>query len=99
MKGVFLGQRRSLPLEPKARDASSSSRGAPRLSFPAWCKYLAELAAAKKMEVNIIKIKLINCGPPGVTDGTVTPDLNCRKLKTKCFLLENRQMCSNGETH
>ena len=48
------------------------SRGAPRLSFPAWCKYLAELAAAKKMEVNIVKIKLINCGPPGVTDATVT---------------------------
>jgi len=46
------------------------SKGAPRLSFPAWCKYLTEVAAAKKMEVKMIKVKLINCGPPGVTDGT-----------------------------
>merc|ERR1712079_970044 len=46
------------------------SKGVPRLSFPAWCKYLTEMASAKKMEVNLIKNKLINCGPPGVTDGT-----------------------------
>ena len=57
-------------------------RGVPRLSFPAWCKYLTEVASAKKMEVNLIKNKLINCGPPGVTDGTVT-----RFLKGNILLL------------
>ena len=49
----------------------SVSRGVPRLSFPAWCRYLGEMATAKKMDVNEIKTKLINCGPPGVVDGTV----------------------------
>jgi len=46
------------------------SKGVPRLSFPAWCRYLGEMATAKKMDVNEIKTKLINCGPPGVVDGT-----------------------------
>merc|ERR1711982_130506 len=44
------------------------SKGVPRLSFPAWCKYLNEISNSKKMDVNMIKHKLINCGAPGVTD-------------------------------
>merc|ERR1712198_321964 len=46
------------------------SKGVPRLSFPAWCKYLNEISNSKKMDVNMIKHKLINCGVPGVTDTT-----------------------------
>ena len=47
-------------------------RKAPRLSFPAWCKYLDEIATAKKMDVNTIKNKLVECGAPGITGGTVS---------------------------
>ena len=43
----------------------------PRLSFPAWCKFLNEVANSKKMDVNEIKHKLIGCGVPGVADTTV----------------------------
>ena len=46
-------------------------RKAPKLSFPLWCKYLEELGVSKKKEVNLIKIKLVECGPPGITGGTV----------------------------
>jgi len=46
------------------------SKGVPRLSFPAWCKYLNEISNSKKMDVNMIKHKLINCGPPAVSDTT-----------------------------
>jgi len=46
------------------------SKKAPRLSFPAWCKYLDEIATAKKMDVNTIKNKLVECGAPGITGGT-----------------------------
>ena len=44
----------------------------PRLSFPAWCKFLNEVANSKKMDVNEIKHKLIGCGVPGVADTTVS---------------------------
>ena len=46
-------------------------RGVARLSFPAWCRYLNEISNSKKVEVNMIKHKLIDCGPPGVSDTTV----------------------------
>merc|ERR1712002_697008 len=46
------------------------SKRAPKLSFPAWCQYLEEISTTKKRNVNAIKNKLIECGPPGITGGT-----------------------------
>jgi len=46
------------------------SKKAPRLSFPTWCQYLEEVAATKKRNVNLIKTKLVECGPPGISGGT-----------------------------
>ena len=65
----------------------SMLRGVPRLSFPAWCRYLNEMATAKKMEVNQIKTKLINCGPPGVVDGTVLSVFQMRKRNLEFLIL------------
>merc|ERR1719320_703982 len=46
------------------------SKKAPRLSFPTWCQYLEEVAATKKRNVNLVKTKLVECGPPGISGGT-----------------------------
>ena len=46
-------------------------RKAPKISFVDWNKYLDEIATAKKMNVNTIKTKLVECGEPGFTGGTV----------------------------
>merc|ERR1711892_99867 len=48
------------------------SKKAPKLSFPSWCKYLDEISATKKKDVNVIKTKLVACGPPAITGGTKT---------------------------
>lgn len=45
-------------------------RKSPKLSFPSWCKYLDEISATKKKDANVIKTKLVECGPPGITGGT-----------------------------
>lgn len=36
-----------------------------------WNKYLDEIAKTKKIEVNGIKDKLVNCGKPGLSGTTV----------------------------
>eukprot|EP00092_Neocalanus_flemingeri_P060908 GFUD01073129.1.p1 GENE.GFUD01073129.1~~GFUD01073129.1.p1 ORF type:complete len:281 (+),score=92.02 GFUD01073129.1:79-921(+) len=41
-----------------------------RISFVDWNKYLDEIATTKKMDVNTIKTKLVECGEPGFTGGT-----------------------------
>eukprot|EP00092_Neocalanus_flemingeri_P023462 GFUD01025442.1.p1 GENE.GFUD01025442.1~~GFUD01025442.1.p1 ORF type:complete len:284 (+),score=100.29 GFUD01025442.1:76-927(+) len=41
-----------------------------RISFVEWNKYLDEIATTKKMDVNTIKTKLVECGEPGFTGGT-----------------------------
>merc|ERR1719318_1386608 len=46
------------------------SKKSPKLSFPSWCKYLDEISATKKKDANVIKTKLVECGPPGITGGT-----------------------------
>eukprot|EP00090_Calanus_glacialis_P000228 TRINITY_DN10153_c0_g1_i1.p1 TRINITY_DN10153_c0_g1~~TRINITY_DN10153_c0_g1_i1.p1 ORF type:complete len:230 (-),score=89.01 TRINITY_DN10153_c0_g1_i1:141-800(-) len=46
------------------------SKKAPKISFVDWNKYLDEIATAKKMDVNTIKTKLVECGEPGFTGGT-----------------------------
>ena len=46
-------------------------RNAPKLSFVEWNKYLDEISKNKKVEVNIIKDKLVHCGKPGFTGATV----------------------------
>jgi len=46
------------------------SKKAPKISFVDWNKYLDEIATAKKMNVNTIKTKLVECGEPGFTGGT-----------------------------
>ena len=51
------------------------------MSFSDWCKYLEEIAKTKKMNVNTIKSKLVECGEPGNT-GTV------RKTSSVVYLLE-----------
>jgi hypothetical protein len=38
-----------------------------------WNKYLDEIAKTKKMDVNLIKEKLVVCGKPGFTGATVKP--------------------------
>ena len=69
-------------------------RKAPRLSFPTWCQYLEEVAATKKRNVNLIKTKLVECGPPGISGGTVR-----FLLKEKIFPSEKRRrqaiLCKN----
>ena len=47
-------------------------RRSPKLSFPEWSKYLEEIATAKKLDVNEIKVKLVECGTPGTTGATVS---------------------------
>merc|ERR1711955_13937 len=42
----------------------------PKLSFTDWTKYLDEIAAAKKLDVNDVKGKLVACGAPGTTGAT-----------------------------
>ena len=46
-------------------------RNATKLSFGDWHKYLNELSTTKKVDVNTIKNKLVNCGEPGFTGETV----------------------------
>jgi hypothetical protein len=38
-----------------------------------WNKYLDEIAKTKKMDVDLIKEKLVVCGKPGFTGATVKP--------------------------
>ena len=47
------------------------SRKSPKLSFVEWNKYLDEISDNKKMDLNCVKAKLIECGEPGFTGGTV----------------------------
>ena len=47
-------------------------RRSPKLSFPEWTRYLDEIATAKKLDVNEIKVKLVECGTPGTTGATVS---------------------------
>jgi len=47
------------------------SKNAPKLSFKEWNKYLNEIAGNKKVDVNTIKTKLVDCGDPGFTGETV----------------------------
>ena len=46
-------------------------RNGPKLSFNDWNKYLNEIASNKKVDVNTIKTKLVECGEPGFTGETV----------------------------
>ena len=46
-------------------------RNGPKLSFNDWNKYLNEIANNKKVDVNTIKTKLVECGEPGFTGETV----------------------------
>merc|ERR1712211_163900 len=49
---------------------SGLNRRSPKLSFPEWTRYLDEIATAKKLDVNEIKVKLVECGTPGTTGAT-----------------------------
>ena len=42
------------------------------MSFVEWNKYLDEIAKNKKVDVNIIKNKLVDCGKPGLSGATVS---------------------------
>merc|ERR1719356_665508 len=42
----------------------------PKLSFADWNKYLEEISSTKKVDVNSIKMKLVECGEPGVSGAT-----------------------------
>ena len=46
-------------------------RTTPKLSFADWNKYLEEISSTKKVDVNSIKMKLVECGEPGVSGATV----------------------------
>merc|ERR1711892_1055090 len=46
------------------------AKSSTKLSYPAWSKYIEELAASKNTEVDQIKDKLVNCGPPGTNGAT-----------------------------
>jgi len=46
------------------------SKNAPKLSFADWNKYLNEIATNKKVDVNTIKTKLVDCSEPGFTGET-----------------------------
>ena len=53
-------------------NASYYPRSSTKLTYPAWSKYIEELAASKNTEVDQIKDKLANCGPPGTNGATVS---------------------------
>ena len=53
----------------------SNFRNAPKLSFVEWNKYLDEISKNKKVDVNAIKHKLVDCGKPGLSGTTVSPGL------------------------
>ena len=65
VQAIFL----SLP-EKNLKNTFFDFRKAPKLNFMDWCKFLEEVAKTKKMNVNIIKVKLLECSKPGNT-GTV----------------------------
>merc|ERR1712141_428808 len=46
------------------------SKNAPKLSFQDWNRYLDEIANTKKLDVNSVKTKLVDCGEPGFTGET-----------------------------
>jgi len=46
------------------------SKRSPKLSFVDWNKYLDEIAASKKLNVNEVKGKLVECGSPGTSGAT-----------------------------
>ena len=50
------------------------------MSFVDWNKYLDEIASNKKMDVNEIKTKLVDCGQPGFTGETVIATIVMSKL-------------------
>ena len=60
-----------LKLRPHAKN-DLCFRRSPKLSFPEWTRYLDEIATAKKLDVNEIKVKLVECGTPGTTGATVS---------------------------
>ena len=45
-----------------------------------WNKYLDEIATSKKLSVNEVKGKLVDCGSPGTTGATVSLYIYCLKL-------------------
>ena len=47
-------------------------RNGPKLSFQDWNRYLDEISTAKKLDVNTVKTKLVDCGEPGFTGETVS---------------------------
>ncbi len=42
------------------------------IDFPKFVKYLEELASVKKMDVNDLKARLVDCGLPGTSGATVS---------------------------
>eukprot|EP00092_Neocalanus_flemingeri_P006396 GFUD01006886.1.p1 GENE.GFUD01006886.1~~GFUD01006886.1.p1 ORF type:complete len:239 (+),score=95.99 GFUD01006886.1:79-795(+) len=51
-----------------------------RISFVDWNKYLDEIATTKKMDVNTIKTKLVECGEPGSMKVDKSAALDCLTL-------------------
>jgi len=56
-------------------------RNSPKLSFVEWNKYLDEIAGTKKVDVNEVKGKLVECGKPGLSGTTVRDG---EKVALKC---------------
>merc|ERR1719153_679733 len=56
------------------------SKKAPKLNFMDWCKFLEEVAKTKKMNVNIIKVKLLECSKPGNTGTKIAKSAALKRL-------------------
>merc|ERR1712013_2427 len=56
------------------------SKKAPKLNFMDWCKFLEEVAKTKKMNVNIIKVKLLDCSKPGNTGTKIAKSAALNRL-------------------
>merc|ERR1719318_1881923 len=56
------------------------SKKAPKLNFVDWCKFVDEVAKAKKMNINTIQFKLIECGEPGNTGTKIAKSAALKRL-------------------
>ena len=67
------------------------------MSFQDWNKYLDEIATSKKLDVNSVKTKLVDCGEPGFTGETVSLRQHQNQSES-CLISENCQKCCSGPT-
>ena len=55
---------------------ATNVRSSSKLSYTQWMEYLSVLSSSASVNINLIKTKLAECGPPGTNKTTVSYSLN-----------------------